>query len=151
MNDRAGRILALVVGGLVLLAVVAGVLSASRGDQVFPAGSPEAAVQDYLSRLYDGDLEGATALLDPADGCTVEDLERSLYRPDARVVLRSSRVSGETATVRVELVHGEGGLLGSDGWTQDETLRLARVDGRWVVSADSWPVHGCPDRPGARP
>lgn len=151
MDTRAGRVLAVVVGALVLLAVVAGVLSATQGERALPAGSPEAAVQDYLTLLYDADVEGAVELLDPADGCTAEDLERSFFEPDARVVLRSSRVSGETATVRVDLVHGDGGLLGTDGWTQDETFRLTASEGRWLVSADSWPLHGCPDRPGERP
>ena len=82
-------------------------------------------------------------MLDPSDGCSLDDLDRSYYEADARVVLRDSRVSGDTATVRVDLVHGEGGLLGSSEWTQEESFRLAMVDGRWLVSGRSWPVYGC--------
>ncbi|SOC51423.1 hypothetical protein [Ornithinimicrobium cerasi] len=151
MNSPPGRVLAVVVGILVLLAVVAGVLSATRGEGDLPAGSPEAAVQDYVSRVYDRDLEGAAAVLDPEGGCTVEDLERNVHEPDGRVVLRSSEVDGDTALVRVELVHGEDGPLGSGEWAQEESFTLERSQDRWVITGEPWPVFGCAGPEGEKP
>lgn len=151
MNSPPGRVLAVVVGILVLLAVVAGVLSATRGEGDLPAGSPEAAVQDYVSRVYDRDLEGAAAVLDPEGGCTVEDLERNVHEPDARVVLRSSEVDGDTARVRVELIRGEDGLLGSGEWSQEETFSLVRAQERWVITGEPWPMFSCVAPTGGKP
>jgi hypothetical protein len=151
MNSSPGRVLAVVVGVLVVLAVVAGVLSARRGAGELTPGSPEAAVQDYLSRVYDRDLDGAAELLDPEGDCTVSDLERNVYEPDARVVLRSSEVDGATALVRVELVHGEEGPLGSGEWAQEESFRLERVDDRWVITGEPWPMFSCFGQEGGKP
>ena len=41
-------------------------------------------------------------------------------------MLRSSDVDGDTATVRLDFVHGADGPFQSE-WTQEETFRLARA------------------------
>lgn len=151
MNSNPGRVLAVVVGILVALAVVAGVLSARRGGGELPPGSPQAAVQDYLSAVYDRDLDAGAELLDPEGRCTVEDLERNAYDPDARVVLRSSEVDGSTAVVRVELVHGEQGPLGSGEWAEEESFRLRQVGERWVITGEPWPMYSCFGSSGDKP
>ncbi|GAA5162208.1 hypothetical protein [Ornithinimicrobium tianjinense] len=146
MSGRAGKVLAVVVGVLVLLAVVAGVISATRERPELPAGSPEATVQDYVTLIYDDDLEGAAELLDPDGSCTVEDLDLAFVDQAARVVLRDTSVDGDRATVRVGLVHPSGSPLG-DEFTQDETFRLVRSPDGWVITGDPWPVYGCGKEP----
>jgi hypothetical protein len=144
MNSRAGKVLAVVVGVLVLLAVVAGVVSATRDRADLPAGSPEAVVQDYVAQVYDQDVDAALAHLAPDSGCTVEDLTRAYAEPATRVVLRSSDVDGDTATVRLDFVHGADGPFQSE-WTQEETFRLARADSAadWAITGVPWPMPGC--------
>lgn len=143
MSKRAGIILGIAVAALVLLAVVAGVLSATRDGGALPQGSPEATVQDYLTRVYDRDSEGAVSLLDPAEGCTVEDLEMNQVDRAPRVVLRDSRVDGDRATVRVELVHGEGGPFGGGEWTDEQVFRLRDTGAGWVITDEPWPMFHC--------
>lgn len=144
MSSRAGLVLAVVVGVLVLLAVVAGVVSATRDGAELPPGSPEAVVQDYVARVYDDDPDGAAELLDPADGCTADHLAEAYADDAARVVLRDVRVDGARATVRLDFVHGTDGPFDSE-WTREETFRLSRTDdgAPWRITGEPWPMHGC--------
>ena len=143
MQSRGMRVLVGVVAGLVLLAVGAGVFSAVRPAAELPEGSPERAVQDYVQALYDDDLDTATSYLDPDEGCTTEDLDVLWVDGDARVVLRDTRVDGDEATVRIELVHADSGPVAVDEWSEEETFRLrSDVDG-WVLTGLPWPLHRC--------
>lgn len=144
MNSRAGKVLAVVVGVLVLLAVVAGVVSATRDRADLPPGSPEAVVQDYVAAVYDGDVDAAAAHLAADSGCTVEDLGQAFAEPATRVVLRDSRIDGDRATVRLDFVRGGDGPFQGE-WTQEEAFRLARSDGSadWAITGAPWPMYGC--------
>ncbi|AXH95398.1 hypothetical protein DV701_03990 [Ornithinimicrobium avium] len=143
---RAGTVLAVAVAVLVVLAVVAGVLAATRPGPDLPPGSPEATVQDYLSLVHDGDLEAAAELLDPAGACTVEDLHQGYGDPGARMVLRDSRVEGDRASVRIAFVYTDG-PFGADGWESDERFQLVRDGDRWVITGEPWPMYVCPSTP----
>lgn len=143
MNRRAGTVLAIVVALLVLLAVVAGVVSATRSDPVLPEGSPEAAVQDYVSAVYEEDAEAAAEWLDPDGRCTVEDLEDARTDAGPRIVLREVDVDGDEATVDVDRVRGENGPFGGGEWTEDLTFELERRGDRWVIVGEPWPMYGC--------
>ena len=59
MSRSPTRVLAVVVGALVVLAAAAAVLSSTRGTTHYAAGSPEATVQAYLTAVLDGDAERA--------------------------------------------------------------------------------------------
>lgn len=147
MNRRAGMILAVAVGLLVLLAVVAGVLSATRDGADLPDGSPEAVVQDYLALVGDRDFDAALELLEPGTSCTVEDLSTANTSLGSRVVLKDTRVDGDRATVWIDIVRGTDGPFGSE-WTSEEIFRLTRTaDGGWSISDTPWPMHRCEDRP----
>ncbi|OLT20654.1 hypothetical protein BJF81_05195 [Ornithinimicrobium sp. CNJ-824] len=124
MNGRAGKVLAIAVAALVLLAVVAGVVSATRPRTELPAGSPEATVQDYVTAVFSRDMDAAAAHLDPDGDCGVADLELAYVERDARVVLRDVDVDDDRATVRVDLVHTDSAPFGGSEWTQEETFRL---------------------------
>lgn len=144
MNSRAGTVLAIAVGVLVLLAVVAGVFSATRDSPDLPAGSPEAIVQDYVAHVYDRDFDAALELLEPATSCTFEDLSTSYAEPGARVVLRDTRVDGDRATVQLDFVRGSDGPFQSE-WTSEETFVLTRSDqaGQWAIADSPWPMFVC--------
>lgn len=142
MNSRAGTVLAIVVGVLVLLAVAAGVYSTTRDGAELPAGSPEAVVQDYVALVYDRDFDAALELLEPDTTCTFVDLSTSFVEPGGRVVLRDAEVDGDRATVRLSFVRGSDGPFQSE-WTSDETFRLTRTDGEWAIADVPWPMFEC--------
>lgn len=144
MRNRAGVVLAAAVAVLVLLAVVAGVLSATRSSTELPAGSPEAAVQDYLTAVEQDDVDAAATHLDPDGGCTADDLENYGGGSTARVVLRDTEVAGDEAEVRVDIVTGGGGLFGGgDGFRDQQQFDLRRDGDRWVITGEPWPMFFC--------
>lgn len=148
MRNRAGLVLGICVALLVLVAVVAAVLSTSRSGAQLPEGSPEATVQDYLRAVTDGDTRRAATHLDPEGRCTERDLRDAHAGDPTRVVLRDTRTEGEEADVRVDLVHGDGGPFGGDGYREELTLDLRREGGAWVVTGEPWPMYACS---GSRP
>lgn len=151
MDGRAGKVLAIAVAVLVLLAVVAGVLSATRPRAQLPEGSPEAVVQQYVTAVFEQDLDAAADHLDPDGDCDVEDLEMAYTERDARVVLRSTDVDGATATVRIDLVNADNAPFGGNEWTQEERFELTDLGDRWVITGEPWPVYSCRGPEGTRP
>lgn len=143
MNDRAGRVLLTTVAVLVVLAVIGGVVAALRPPPSYPPDSPEAVLQSYLEDVLTGDLGSAATYLDPEGECTLEDLEDSRTNRDTdRIVLRDARTSGDTATVRVDLVQETGGLF-SDSWTNEQRFTLRSTDEGWVLTGQPWPMFSC--------
>ncbi|HLS44007.1 MAG TPA: hypothetical protein VK045_01100 [Ornithinicoccus sp.] len=145
MNASANRVLAVAVGLLVLLAVVAAIVSAQRSPAAFGAGTPEATVQTYLQAVLDGDAETAAGQLATEVGCTVEDFRRADQPDPQRVVLGRSVVHEATAQVAVELVYG--GPLGGDAWSERITFPLVRSGDAWLIDSVAWPYLGCDGRP----
>jgi hypothetical protein len=142
VTNRPNRILATVVGVVVVVAVVAAVLSATRVTPEYDRATPEGVVQAYLTAVVDGHNQDAAGFLDQG-GCTVEDLDR-VYRPDElRAVLRDTEVDGDTAQVRVDLVMSSGGPLDGSEYTEEQTFRLARDDGTWLITGEPWPMYDC--------
>ena len=135
--------LAAAVAVLVLLAVVAAVVSATRTGPRLPEGSPEAAVQDYITAVDQGDLAAAAAFLDPDGGCTEDDLEPAGDLSAARDVLRDTSVDGDEADVRVDLVHGGTGLFGGDEFRDEQRFELRRSADGWVITGEPWPMFFC--------
>jgi hypothetical protein len=143
MSDRATRILLAAVAGLLLLAVLAAVLSATRERPEYAEGSPEATVQSYVVAAVAKDGEEAVRHLDPSTRCTARHIEEAWVTPGARVVLRQTSVDGDRATVRLDVVSDSGGPLSTSEWTDEQTLQLRQVDGEWVVTGTPWPLYTC--------
>lgn len=143
--SRANRILAIAVGAIVVLAVVAAIISAGRPATRFEPGTPEATVQSYVEAALDGRADEAARWLDPAGDCGAQDLDRAgAYGMTAtRVVLVDSTISGETATVRVQLVLGSGGPFDSSEYREEHSYRLTRSGGTWLLTGVPWPLYEC--------
>jgi len=135
---------------LVLLVVAA--LVASRRDPVtYAEGTPEAAVQDYFDMLIDHDAGGAYDLFSPElqSRCGRPSSAEIDYLTIARVVLQEATTSGDTATVRVAVTQDlDSGPFGSGEVTNTETLRLASIDGRWLIDDLPWPYFSCFEKGG---
>lgn len=142
MNTRANRVLAIVVGLLVLIAVVAGIVSTQRAPRTLAGGTPEATVQTYLQAVLDGDAETAVKQLGPDVGCTAADFLRGDHSEPDRVVVTRSTVREDSAQIHVDLVYG-GGALGGDGWSDPIVFPLERSGDTWLISTVVWPYLGC--------
>lgn len=139
MRTRPGAVLALVAVLVVALAVVAAVVAANRDRPQLDPAAPDGVVQLYLAAIFDGDVTGAVAHLDPALGCG--DPLPEVYVADvARIAVTRSDVAGDTASVRVRIEEGTG-LDG--GWSHQEDFTLRRTDGTWLITGNPWPIHSC--------
>lgn len=145
MSTRPGRILAITVAALLLLAVVGAVLSTTRGNDRLPDGSPEATVQAYLEAVYAEDYGRAATYLDPEGACASRHYADLWVDPASRVVLRETwhQEGSGRALVDVEVVHGDGGPFGQDGWTEEQTFTLVEGADGWRLTEVPWPLHTC--------
>ncbi len=143
----------LVVVGSALAAIfVSGlVLGRSRSTQFTP-GSPEAVAQDFLQAVFDNDVEAAHSLLTPElqDECPASDLGLLNSREPTVAVFDDVRISGDVATVTVELRSvdylAEGIFPDFDVWGRTASIRLDRSDNEWRVANASHPLMTCPRR-----
>lgn len=138
------RVLLYVVGGIVLLAVTAGVVAALRPAPEFEPGTPEAAVQGYVQAVFERDGPAAETFLASDSRCDVDDIERGLTDESARVVLRDSEVEDGTARVRVEFVYSSAdGPFDAYEYSQERTFRLVREGEEWRLTGEPWPAFPC--------
>ena len=142
MISRPNRILAIVVGVIAVIGVVAAVLSATRQVPKYEPGTPVGVVQAYLTAVIDGDHQDAVELV-TASTCTVEDLDRAYLPDDVRVVLRDSEVDGDAAQVKVDVVMLSGGPLEGSEYVEEHTFRLTRAGGQWLITGSPWPTYEC--------
>ncbi len=143
MASRPNLVVGAVVGFVAVLAVVAGIVSATRHAATYEPGTPVAVVQAYLAAVVDGDHEAAAAHLSSESPCTVDDLDRAFLAGGVRAVLRDSRVDGDTAQVRVDLIRSTGGPLDMSEYSEKVTFRLIRAGGAWRITGSPWPMFEC--------
>ena len=136
------RVLLLILGAISVVAVVAGVLTATSQRPELQSGSPEAAVQQYLEAVIDGDAQQARERLDPDSKCTVDDLDRVMVSDVFEARLIDARSDGATAKVTVELQAGSAGLM-SDRWIDRQTFYLKKSSEAWVITGTPWPMYEC--------
>jgi hypothetical protein len=143
MARQPNRILAIVLGAIALVAVVAVVVAANRAPTTYDRGTPQGVVQAYLEAVVAGDHVKAADYLAPGGTCDVEDLDRTTVPDGVRVALRDTETDGDRATVEVDVVTSSGDLLGGSEYSERHTFRLGK-DGRdWVVQGVPWPMYDC--------
>lgn len=143
MNGRPNLVLAVVVALVGVVAVLAVVLSATRDPTEYDPGSPEAAVQGYLSAVVDRDHAAAAERFAAGSSCDVADLDRAFVPDDVRVVLVEADVDGDSARVVVDVVQSPGDVFGGSEFSEQQTFRLGRSDGDWRIEGEPWPVFEC--------
>lgn len=138
----ASRLPLVAMGALVLVAVIAGIALAIGGPATYDAGTPEAALQDYLQASLDGDADAIADSLGPigAELCR-DELDRLSSRSSGlRFGLDDMRVDGDRARATVSQRYGSGGdPFDGPSRANDQTFELQRSDGTWYVVVASWP------------
>lgn len=141
---RANRIIALALGVIIVLAVVAAIVSGKQPTRAFDPSSPEAAVQRFVDAALHGRADEAARGLAPESECGFDDLiDVPAHMEPARVVLVDSSGSGSAATVQVELVYGSGGAFDPEPPRDRHTYRLIRTGGEWRLTGVPWPLFEC--------
>ena len=131
------------MGAVVVLAIFVAIALGLRGPTEFPEGTPEAAVQDYLQGVLDGDDEAVLATLaaDRVEECRDELAQYGTYGIDGiGFELDEIDVTGDTA--RAELTQRSTSSGDPFGGTQrygDRYVELRRENGEWKVDGASWP------------
>lgn len=143
MASHPNRVLAIVIGAIAVIAVVAAVFSATRPVTEYDRATPEGTVQEYVSAVVEGDHQRAFELLATDSACSVEELDRA-HRPyDVRVVLRDTQADGDTARVQVDVVMSTGGPFDSSEYAEGHTFRLTRAGNDWLITGEPWPMFAC--------
>ena len=143
---------------LIVAAAVAGVIALSfavaalfDAEEEFAAGSVEAAVQDYLRAVRDGEPAVAIGFLsdDLREGCGVSEL-RSAYSFERNFTarVRDTTVRDQSTEVVVRITEGDrGSPFGGGGYSHNEFLILERLNGEWRFTEMPWPRFFCRPRP----
>jgi len=136
---------------LVLLLVASVIVAALESEEPFEAGTPEAAVQDFLRAVEEDELETAYGLLSAElrEECSAEQVfsvsfgYRHQFDQNRITLEQTSEVGGSTlVTVRVASFQRDGPFGGSENsFLQRYALR--RMDDQWQFVDFPWPLFQC--------
>ena len=137
------RVLIGIVAAIVVLVAVALAVVFLRGEprQLDPA-SPAGVVQSYSKAVIDADPVAADAYLTD----NVRSRCANFYgnAQASRVVLLSTTERGETATVRVSIVHtSEAGPFGPSEYAEEGAVVLVKVAGKWMINDLPYSLQSC--------
>ena len=142
MSKSPNRVLAIVIGLIIIAVAIVTVLSSTRSAVVIDRTTPAGSVQVYLKAVLAGKNAEAAKMLSPESACTVTDVDRAYIVDTARVLLVDSTTEGTTAEVRVRVEIPSGSPLG-DFMTEDHTFRLVNSNGTWLLTGIPWPLYDC--------
>jgi hypothetical protein len=144
-DGRSHGLLTRPIAGVVAIVAAAALgtaLWSPSRHETTTAGSPEAAVQSYLTAVVSRDTAGAAAHLSSMSPCEEEDLEAFAPEPDSYVELGAVRRDGDQATVTIAVTAGSASLP-PFAWTEDLALTLHLEGGEWRLQGSPWPMWDC--------
>lgn len=142
MSKSPDRILAIVIGILIISVAIVTVFSATRSAILVDRTTPAGSVQVYLKAVLAGKNAEASKVLSPESVCTVTDIDRAYIVDTARVLLLGSSTEGATAEVRIRVEIPSGSPFG-DFMTENHTFRLVNSGGTWLLTGIPWPLYNC--------
>jgi hypothetical protein len=140
-------------GFLATLLIASIVVALTQRSEPQPEGTPERAVQLYLTALEDGDFKTVHSLLsaERRTECSVEelafrDLGRAGRYADSRVTLVDANLLDGSAVVTVRITSIQrSGPFGTSDSSREERYTLLKEDGEWRLDRVAWPYSGCAD------
>lgn len=127
---------------LIGLLVIASIVVATRPTESLDPTTPAGVVQQYITLVMNGDHDLAADFYSDDTMCDAGDLDRAYIDRDARVDLLDSTITGSRARVRIELSTPTDDFL-RNTWTEERTMRLVNVSGRWLITGIPWPLYEC--------
>lgn len=142
MKARPNLVLALVVGVVGVLIVVAAVVAATRTPPRADPATPQGTVQLFVTAVIEGDDASAVAVLDPALGCRVPLPRRGWTGTRTGFAVVGSRVAGDRASVEIDVTEYRTGAP-FDTSSHRESYQLLAHNGGWLITGEPWPVYVC--------
>ena len=134
--------LGIILSAILIIVAIVAIIAATRTATVFARTTPVGTVQAYLKDVLAGQNAEAAKLFAPASRCTATNLDRTYMVDTARVNLVSSKISGDTAEVRVVVEYPMNGPFGASS-TQDHAFRLIKSSSTWLLTGIPWPLYDC--------
>lgn len=141
---KPDRILLALLGAVGLLVVVAlAVVFTRGGPPPLDPASAAGVVQRYSTAVIDGDTATAESYLTESARNACGGYYPGEPQP-SRVVLVSTNERSDSATVRVSIVHaGQGGPFGPSEYESEDSFRLSKVGGKWLIDQAPYPLMAC--------
>ena len=143
--------------GLVIVAAVVVLLAEGRTPNVFPAGSPQAAMRAYLAAWEQRDVDAAYGFFSTAvQANTSQDEYRravdsfgDVSPGDEAVFIDAANVTGDSTTLHLTVEHYYGGGPGSEVFRDTREVRMVREADGWkideaLIGVESIPFDGAP-------
>ncbi|HEU4807312.1 MAG TPA: hypothetical protein VFT01_03555 [Homoserinimonas sp.] len=145
-RSKPDRMLLGIVALIAVLVIVALVVVFTRGaPQPLEEGTPQRAVQDYVTAVIDGDRDTALELLTPAWKEDCKAMDYGATTTDVRITLISTQVHERTATVTVAVAAStNSGPFGESGYEYEEAFQLERSGDDWLIASVPWELAICP-------
>lgn len=140
-NQSANRVLGFVVAAISIVALIA-VLAVKDTTQQLDATTPEGTVQQYLQSVTDRDFDTALTFLVTDTKCKIEDFDQSYVQDSIRVSLSDSVITGDSASVKVNVENSSGDPFGGS-YRESQAFRLTNSDDGWKIAGIPWPTYEC--------
>jgi len=131
--------IALGIAAIVVVATAVVLLAGNQAQASYPADSPEAALQGYLTAWYDDDYDTAYGFFSSgAQGqMLLFDFRQQAgysYGPDNQTVtLDRTTGSGDARTLYLSVEDSYGPEFGGGGYTHDVQVRMVLEPGGWKI------------------
>jgi hypothetical protein len=137
------RVLLAIVAAIAVLVVVAlAVVFLRGGPQPLDASSPAGVVQRYSKAVIDADPAAADTYLSDSARSRCASFYGSAQA--SRVVLIATTERGDTATVKVSVVHSApDGPFGPSEYAEEATIALVKTAGRWLINDLPYSLQTC--------
>jgi hypothetical protein len=142
MNKTPNRLLAAIVGAVLVAALASIAITSSQQNAKLSSGTPEWVVQSYLVAMFDGETDKALAFLADSSPCNITHLDQAWINRNANIDLLNSEISGATAKVEIAAEFGNSDLFNSS-YVESHTYRLEKVLTEWLITGIPWPVYDC--------
>lgn len=124
-----------------VIVVVAGIVAlAGAGPEPLDPTTPQGTAQRYAQAVLDNDRAAIEALM-ISENC--QNQGQFFGDDTVRVRLVDTRVTGDRATVDIEISHSGGGPLSGYDYREQAQIFLEQTDAGWGVADNSWPYFFC--------
>ena len=140
-EKRANRVLGIVVAAIAIVALIV-VLAVKEPTADLDEGSPEGAVQQYLTAITKKDFNQAMDYLASDSKCTIQDFDRAYIQDSLRIALSDTTSTATTASVTVKIETSSGDPFGGS-YSETQTINLTKEESGWKVTGIPWPTYEC--------
>lgn len=140
-NQKANRVLGLVVAAISIVALIA-VFAVKDTTPQLDSTTPEGTVQQYLQSVTARDFDTALTFLAADTKCKIEDFDQAYIQDSIRISLSDSSTTSDSASVKVNIENSSGDPFGGS-YTESQAFRLTKSDGGWKIAGIPWPTYQC--------